>query len=260
MSVGEEGTIVDDHQNLPSEVRDNLERYVISKHDEVIRGLRALSLKPDPLTLFFDGGKELFPTTVITVINKRDLVVFEPPVEEKVLQRLLERNRGTVVGTPGGVKIRFILSGISLAKFQGERVLVSPLPEIFYRFQNREFFRVHTPFINPVTISLTLQQRGALQVFRVTDMSCGGLRVDDTEHRLEVEIGQNFTPAVITIPNVHSFEVDLEVRNSFEITNKNGQAQHQVGFAFKNLRAGQESMIQNYVNHLQISALSGDHK
>ncbi|MBF0219299.1 MAG: flagellar brake protein [Gammaproteobacteria bacterium] len=250
-----ENELIDGHQKLTGEERDNLSQYLIKGQDEIIRSLRLLIRKPEPLTLFFDGGKRSFPTSVVQVISNRDLVVLERSVTDTHNDRLLELSRCTVVGQPQGVKIRFVLQGLSMAKFQNERVLIAPLPREYYRFQKREFFRVETPFLNPVRVQLTLESGLDLE-FRASDMSGGGLRLDDVNFSLEVETMQIISNCTIIIPDMLPFKCDLEVRNSYEIANKNGTRVHYVGCAFMNLRVGYESMIQNYLNHLQLAQRS----
>jgi len=243
---------VGNHQNPPSARQDNLERFRTHRKRDVVSNLLELSQRVEPLTILFEAGKHSFPTSIIDVISDQDLVIFERAGSAKMNDKLLVSERGTIIGQPDGVKVRFVLDPISASEHQGEQVLVAPVPSEHYRMQRRQFFRINTQILNPVMVTLKLPN-GEEASLRVGNLSSGGLRLDDVDNLLEYDVLDLLSDCTIQIPEASPLQVDLEVRNSYELTNKKGNQVHYVGCAFKNMLRDQESNIQNYINILQVA-------
>lgn len=211
-----------------------------------------LSRSVEPLTVLFDAGQQSFPTTIIDVISDNTSVVFERAGNEDLNNKVLSQQKVTVIGQPGGIKVRFILEQLSTAKYKGEKVFVAPLPREHYRMQRRSMFRIDTLIREPVTVTLTLPDQQEVSV-NVGNISSGGLRLDDADHVLEVETMQMLSACSIQIPDVEPFTIDLQVQNSYEKKKRNGKTVQCIGCAFKNLNADEEREIQNYINRLQLA-------
>jgi c-di-GMP-binding flagellar brake protein YcgR len=89
----------------------------------VVSNLLELSRTVEPLTILVDSGQHSFPTSVIDVISDNTKVVFERASSEDMNDKLLSLQKGTVIGQPGGIKVRFILEQISVAEHKGEITL-----------------------------------------------------------------------------------------------------------------------------------------
>jgi c-di-GMP-binding flagellar brake protein YcgR len=178
--------------------------------------------------------------------------VFERAGSEEVNKKLLSVQKGTAVGEPDGIKVRFFLEQISAAEYKGEPVFVALLPKEHYRMQRRQMFRVNTQIRNPVNVTLSLPD-GQEITLAVGNISSGGLRLDDVDHLLDCEVTQMLPGCRINFPDVEPFLIDLKVCNSYEVKKRKGVSVHYVGCEFVNIRASDESEIQNYINRLQLA-------
>lgn len=248
--------MAEDTDNQAGTQPDELDRYRTKKRSEVVSNLVELSRSVEPLTVLFDEGKHSFPTSVIDLIADNTEVVIERSSSQALNERLLRRKRGTVVGQPGGIRIRFVLEDIRAAEHEGEQVLIAPLPSEHYRMQRRRQFRIDTMFSNPVKVTLT-PPGGEEITLSAGNISAIGLRLDDVDRVLECSARQVLQGCTVQIPDMEPFQADLEVRNSYEKTGKNGKTVHYVGCKFKDLGAGHERDIQNYINLLQLSQRAG---
>lgn len=244
--------MTEDKKKPAAEQRDQLDQFLTRKRSEVVSNLLELSRTIEPLTILFDSGKHSFPTSVIDVISENTTVVFERASSKDMNDSLLSQKKGTVIGQPGGIRVRFLLEQISAAEHNGEKVLVAPLPKEHYRMQRRQLFRIDTQIRNPVKVTITLPNEETLTL-TVGNISSGGLRLDDVDNILECEARQVLAGCSIEIPDVEPFLIDLEVQNSYEKIKPKGNSVHYVGCGFENLRANHEREIQNYINSLQIA-------
>ena len=170
--------MAENNQNSTGVQRDNLDQFLTHKRSEVGSNLLELSRTIEPLTILFDSGQHSFPTSVIDVISDNTKVVFERASREDMNDKLLSLQKGTVVGQPGGINVRFLLEQLSAAEYKGEKVLVAPLPKEHYRMQRRRLFRINTQIRNPVKVTFTLPNEEEI-TFTVGNISSGGLRLDD---------------------------------------------------------------------------------
>lgn len=242
--------MAENNDNPANGQRDKLDQFLTRNRSEVVSNLLELSRTIEPLTILFDSGKHSFPTSVINVISENTEVVFECSGSEEMNTLLLSQSKGTVIGQPGGIRVRFLLEKISATQYEGETVFVAPLPKEHYRMQRRRLFRINTQMSNPVQITFSLPN-GDEVTLHVGNISSGGLRLDDVDHVLTVEAKQILTACSIQIPDVEPFLVNLEVQNSYEENKKNGKSVHCVGCVFTDLSASHEREIQNYINSLQ---------
>lgn len=230
---------------------DSLERYRTRRKSDVVSNLLDLSRTIEPLTILFNAGKDSFPTSIIGLINDNQTVVFERAASDAVTQKLLGFKKGTVIGQPEGIKLRFLLENIEAAEHEGEKVLVAPLPTEHFRMQRRGQFRIDTLIREPVTITVTPPGSEAEVVLTAGNISSGGLRLDDVDHQLQCKARQVLKDCTLAIPEVAPFPVDLEVRNTYEKSRSSGKSVHYIGCLFEKLTADQERAIQNYINNLQ---------
>ncbi|MGI9317172.1 MAG: flagellar brake protein [bacterium] len=229
---------------------DELDRFLTQRKSEVVSSLLELSRTIEPLTILFDSGKHSFPTSIIALDSDDTEVVFEPAASDEMNARLLRHKKGTVIGQPDGIRVRFLLEPITAAEYKGEKVLVAPLPKEHYRMQRRQLFRIDTLINDPVTVTLRLTT-GEQVTLTVGNISSGGLRLDDADHVLECESGEVLKDCSLHIPDLEPFLIDLVVHNCYEKKKKSGTLAHYVGCGFQNLRPNHELDIQKYINGLQ---------
>ncbi len=227
------------------------EEYILRSRDQVISVLKELSKRPDIVTAYFGGGKHHMLTAVLAVLPERDLAVLDIGPEETLNRRAQAAERLVCVTKHDGVAVRFSLSGLSRAKFQGREVFAAPLPESVLRLQRREFFRVHVPLMNPVTCRIPCPDGGTLTL-NVSDISVGGIGLIDPTFRIEPIPTTVLEQCYLTIPDFDSFNVDLEIRSAHRLRQRDGNEVNRIGCRYAHLAPDKLVIIQRYINKLQI--------
>lgn len=225
------------------------EKYLLKSRDAVVMSLLDLSKKPDLVTAYYDNGEQSIMTTVVDVLPERDLVIMEFGPNRDSNRKLLDAGHTTCMSRHHDIDIRFTLSGLRNAKYKGQQVFAAPIPDTLLRLQRREYFRVHTPLMNPVTCRFDNGDNGELTL-PLADISIGGLAMVDAEQRFGMEQGAQLEPCSLTFPDTEDeIELSLEVRAVFLY---GPQKVQRIGCAYHDLGASDSHFIQRYINHLQI--------
>lgn len=236
-----------------SRSEEDLARYRVESKLDIVRVLREIARDTTMVSAFFNEGRNQTITTIIKVIPEKDLLVLEKSQGEHDKQLMLASPKIDFEGRPNQVLVRFRVDGLTAAKFNGDSVFVTRLPDYIYRVQRREFFRISTSVIDPLTCHIPLiKQRDSLEL---ADISVGGLSLNDPDFIFPdqiIELFNKINNCVLHIPEHGDIRVNLELRNIFTRTIKGKEIQR-IGFAYVNLNAGQMTIIQRYINRLQIA-------
>ncbi|MFK7975484.1 MAG: flagellar brake protein [Halioglobus sp.] len=233
-------------------INDNLDQYRTRAKREIVSNLLDLSRSIEPLTILFDSGKQSFPTTIIAVISDNTEVVIERASREELNQKLLTLNKGTVIGQPEGIRLRFLIEDIRADEYEGESVLITPIPKEHYRMQRRRYFRIDTLIRAPIKITIAPPDKPEFTL-SVGNISTGGLRLDDPGQELTCKAGEILRGCTLKIPDVEPFSIDLRVSGSYTKKKSNGHVIHYAGCEFRELNRKQEHEIQKYINTVQLA-------
>lgn len=232
------------------------EKYLLTSRSDVITTLNDLSKKPDLITAYYNRGHGSMITTVVEVLPERDLVILECGPDAHNNEQLLATGSTTCLSKHNEIDIRFQLHNLRSARLHGQQVFAAPIPETLLRLQRREFFRVHTPLMNPITCRFEDEITGKLELaleLPLGDISLGGLSMIDTAHQFHGESGTLLERCILTFPDdSEEIEVTLEVRGVFMHNRNETQQIRRIGCAYTNLGTDKSSFIQRYINHLQI--------
>jgi flagellar brake protein len=227
------------------------ERYTLREPAAIARALQELAKRPEIITAWFNNDSESIMTTVIDVMGDRNLVVFEPGDDEESNQRLLQSNRMVCLTSQEGIKVRFIVENLRAARLKGQMVIAADMPNIVFRIQRRDFFRVHTQGRHPVTCSL-VTMAGQMRRYAVADVSCGGIGIA-IDRLFDYSVGDTISDCTLIIPNEGKIIVDLVVRN---ILTRGGR---RAGCSFKELSMKQSAILQRFIHRLQVEQNTSDY-
>jgi c-di-GMP-binding flagellar brake protein YcgR len=232
------------------------EKYLLKSRNDVVKTLIELSKKPDLITASYNQGRDSIITTVVDVLQDRDLVIIEYGPDSDKNRKLLAAGSTTCLSKHNDIDIRFQLSGLRSAQYHGQHVFAAPIPETLMRLQRREFFRVHVPLENPLTCRIVHEKLGELEL-PLADISVGGLCLLDAEHYLANEKRERLEKCTLLFPNNGGeLEVELEVRGIFVYDKKKGKKVQRLGCVFIDLSPEQSRFIQRYITLLQIQEKS----
>jgi c-di-GMP-binding flagellar brake protein YcgR len=228
------------------------DKYLLKGRDDIVHTLLEVSKKPDIISAYFDQGRETLITTVITVIQERGLVLLEFGPSKKKNKQLLEHGRMNCVTKHDSIDIRFRLTELRMARYRGQPVIAAPLPESVLRLQRREYFRVHTPLIDPL-ICRTRDNEGGLLELPLVDISIGGLCLMDDQHALQPDPRTILEGCTLIFPHkAGEIDVDLEVRSILMQGKEDALQFQRIGCAFVDMSNHNSNFIQRYINRLQL--------
>ena len=87
--------------------------------------------------------------------------------------------------------------------------------------------------------------------FSLVDISCGGVAILDDQHALNIAVGTRYNDCEVDLPGVGLLAVNLEIRNSQDLTLLNGRTTRRVGCAFLNLSSRTLATVQRYIMKLE---------
>jgi c-di-GMP-binding flagellar brake protein YcgR len=230
----------------------NAEQYLLWSRPEIMRVLRDLAKKPEIITAWFDGGGRYFLTAVLGVLPEQGLVVFDCASDERTNELALNAERLVCVTRQDHITVRFSVSGLQKARFQGRSALAAPLPESVYRPQRREYFRVVTPTVNPLRVHIPQEQGEWL--LPVVDLSCGGVGIYDPRNEFPAEPGHAFRDCRLDLPGFGQIGFNLQVRNIIQVRQLEGVAIKRIGCQFEGLAIDANALLQRYLHKLQLEA------
>lgn len=233
------------------------DRFLLTSKFAINNVLLDLGKRPEIITAYFNHGKEYILTAVLGVMPDRDLLVLDYGAVESQNRRLLEYGRATCVTRHESISIKFSCEILQTARFQGRQAFAARLPETLYRKQQREFFRVALPRINPYRCHLDVPGYGSFSL-NVCDISVGGLSLIEPDLKFDPEIGTLLPGCRAELGDNETFTVDLKVRNTLLITQNDGKQVRRIGCSFEGLLVDKSAQIQRLIHKIQLEQKAKD--
>ncbi|MCL2829562.1 MAG: flagellar brake protein [Betaproteobacteria bacterium] len=245
--------------SLELERNDLYSDYMLYSRTEILFILRSLIKQRALITVFFDHGRNLLPTSLLAITAQDSTLIFDRSHNEDLNQRLLFAEHPIFTASLDRVKIQFRVDRLTEAVFEGRPAFQGALPEALLRLQRREFFRLLIPVSAPVLCKIPPQEPAAeaqdspaqaemkLMEFFVADISGGGIGLTVPENQSkQLPIGAMFSGCQMNLPGEGVITATLEVRNSFSVTTPRGFFRR-VGCQFVDLPGTQMALIQRYI-------------
>jgi c-di-GMP-binding flagellar brake protein YcgR len=146
------------------------------------------------------------------------------------------------------IRIVFDCSAVRDVNYQGEAALTLDVPDRVIRLQRREFYRVVTPVVYPVLVSIsTLKVEGEPVTLSLADISCGGICLLDNQLLLGANVGRVFANCRIDLPDFGVITTGLQVRNTATTALLNNRTSSRLGCQFVDISRPHLAMVQRYV-------------
>lgn len=215
--------------------------------------LRDIMKRNTLVTVYFDQGNDFILTSILAIDAENNEMVVDYGIDEKFNQSVLRAKRITFVTSQNRIKVEFACNNIKKTHFDGNDAFVVSLPDSLVRMQRRNFFRITTPTVNPLKCVIPLPADGESDTAEVTllDISCGGIAVIDHHPNISFDPGTIFENCQISLPSVGIIIANIQVKNTYEITLRNGLACKRAGCEFIRLPANTQAMIQRYIIKLE---------
>jgi serine/threonine protein kinase len=231
--------------------------YWVRRPREIVRILTQLGREVATLTLHFNSNKDFLVTSILGVVPERNILILDEGPDPRINARLLEVGAGTCRTEHLHIRVRFDCQKLAHARYKGRSAIACPLPDsLFYR-ERRQFFRVTASYVEPPICCVPVARTSGVE-FAVRDISVGGLRLREIDERLDAAAltRRELLGCRLHLPGFAELKVDLQIRSFRQEQRKDGQALQNIGTMFINTSPARSSLIQRYVNKIQIAQIA----
>jgi c-di-GMP-binding flagellar brake protein YcgR len=236
---------------------EDLSKYRLSTIKEIERAFKELIITREMVTVRSADGHTSLLTTVLDILPTKGMFVFDMGQDQQINHRIEQSKRLYFDSSPHHVEIRFSSEKAVTARYLGESVFAAPIPPYLYRVQRREFFRVDTPIINPITCQIP--GHSGAKIYELFDISIGGLGINDPHYQIDNDLSafDIIEECILHIPEFGDVRVDLEIRSIYE-KRRGIKTMRRLGFAYKELSNIHMTAIQRYINRRQLEKRAHD--
>ncbi len=230
--------------------------YQVHSRREIIGLLRAMQERNQLVSMQADGGAEAVVTSVLEVDEEAGLVVVDRAPSNLVNQRIIDSDNVSFETVLDNIRILFFASKVRECLYENLPALYIPIPGSMVRLQRREHYRVPTPVANPLRCTIHIPPDdtglgGTTVVVTLKDISGGGIGVVDEKKLLDNTIGRIYKGCRIDIPGGTVITVDLQIRNSHDLTLSSGKSIRKLGCMFVDLPKQMLTAVQRYITKLE---------
>jgi c-di-GMP-binding flagellar brake protein YcgR len=95
------------------------------------------------------------------------------------------------------------------------------------------------------------EQKHRFHEITVMDISIGGVALVCTEDSVELKPGRAYLNCEIELPEIGTIIATIEVKNTFEVTDRNGEVKRRAGCVFIKPDGKTTILLQRYVAQMQ---------
>jgi c-di-GMP-binding flagellar brake protein YcgR len=239
----------------PENLSDDLSPYQVHSRREIISLLRNIGEQKQLINMLGNRGGAAIVTSILDVDDAGGTVTMDCAQREQINAQLLASDNLSFETALEQIRILFFSGRIEECDFDGAPALRIALPATLIRLQRREYYRVPTPQLNPVSCSITIPQEASDALRAVTvvlqNVSGGGIALLDEHGLLDQTIGKTYRNCRIDLPGGTLVVATLQVRNVQEIRLANGKHVRRLGCLFVDLPHAMMAAIQRYITKLE---------
>ena len=229
--------------------------YLLYSRSEILFLLRSVLQKKSMLTVYFDGGRSFFLTSLLSISDDGNWLYFDVSNEQAVNRNALAASKLMFTTMLERVKIQFSVGRIQEVPAGTRKAFACELPTTLLRLQRRQHFRLSTPIAAPIKcLFVAPRPEGGSAELALTllDISGGGvgLMVPDNQSEL-FKIGNVYAGCQINLPNEGKVVTGLCVRNIFPVSTKSGTHFTRVGCEFVELPSAHLNWVQRYITRVE---------
>lgn len=233
----------------------NFSEYLLYSRSEILFVLRSVMQKKCMLTVYFDGGRSFFLTSLLATSDDGNWLYFDVSNDAAINKNALLANKLMFTTMLEKVKIQFSVGGFQEVPAGNRKAFACRLPETLLRLQRREHFRLSTPVATPLKCELRAPNPGGGEeelVLTLLDISGGGVGLMAPDNHAPLfQPGNTLSACKIDIPDEGKVVTGLCVRNVFPVTTKNGSHYTRVGCEFIDLSGSHLNWVQRYITKVE---------
>ena len=237
------------NRGLPSPESESAdyEKYQVYSRIEMLSLLREMMGGRNPMTIYFNQGEDFIVSQVLAVNPEFEELILDFGPDQSANQRLLKSSRLVIVTFLEHIKIQFTAQLAESTNFKGEPAFRIRLPDSMIRLQRRNFYRVETPRVDPLTCYVPLPDHpdGGVTI-KIYDLSVGGLGLVTAPSDVWLIKGMTFMNCKLHIPDHGEVITGLEIRHVEDLKNTT-TPQQKIGCQFVGLPAQMVTVLQRYI-------------
>ena len=228
--------------------------FRISSKMEMQLILQSLMDKGTCIALFYGRDQHFIQATLLDVNEHGMWLDIGPlPAENKPL--LLD-GKITFVSVSQRIKIQFAGRNIETDLFDNNEAFYLKLPDYLLRIQRRDFFRTPIPAATIIKCIVPVHPENpdapaVMRSIPIVDISGGGIGLLCDGDEATLLPYKTFPDCQISIPDVGTLTVFIEVRNSISFITHGKVAHKRVGCRFIQLDNRMNNLLQLYIARLQ---------
>ena len=233
---------------------DDYSKYLLYSRTEILFVLRSALQKGCMLTVYFDAGRRFFLSALLSLSDDGNWLYLDQGSDAATNQRALAADKLLLTTVLDKVKIQFTLAGLQLSQSGDRAIFAARIPETLLRLQRREYFRLPTPIVNPLTCLMNVVLvDGSLATADATvvDISGGGVGLQlPAGLNAKFDVGTLIPDCKISLPDEGLLVMSLCVRNCFN-AGRPGHEHLRLGCEFVDLAGTRLTMIQRYITRIE---------
>ena len=229
-------------------------RYTQRDRGEIRRMLRRLSTEQTPVLMVGGGEGDVLHTTVLDLSDDERSLFLEWGPDDATSERVIGAGTVSCQAEVDQVRLHFAIVP-TVGRLQYRKVFRATVPELVFRVQRREYYRLPIDGADGVVCALVLPHpdgQARSTVVPLVDLSGGGLsfRVPlpiGAQLRLHVELAR----CTLTLADAGGLSTRVAVRNLTKVTEDDGTAWVRVGAQFLDLRVGHIAQVQRFIGFIE---------
>ncbi len=234
---------------------DDLNPFKIHSRREIVGLLRTLCERRQMINMLANHDGASIVTSILDIDETAGTVIIDCAQRERINERMLASDNISFETTLEQIQILFFVGGVSTCEHDGAPALLIDLPVSVIRLQRREFYRVPTPVVSPVSCTIAITQDTGVEARPVRmvlqNVSGGGIALLDENAVLDRTIGRVYRNCSIDLPGGTLVVASLEVRNAQQLRLASGKHVWRLGCLFVNLPNPMMAAIQRYISKLE---------
>ena len=230
---------------IQAQDQDEAARFTLDNEADILRALDDMARMKVQVTLFAEPDLHL-ASEVLSLDREAGVALFDFSGDSEANELLLDGRAVDFVGEVRGVKVQFLSRVTGSREHEGFPAFEVPFPDKLLRLQRREFYRLALRGNERVPCWLE-GGRGGYKV-DIVDISGGGIGLLDANPGVRLEEGMRLMGCEIELPELGIVYVDLEIRNAYEVTLKNGAKGMRAGCAFLNLPPRLNNRLERFIH------------
>jgi len=225
--------------------------FIIHNPKEILSVLRDVSVHKSRVALYFNDDNSMVLTLLLAVDETGVWVDAAPsPMDNRHIER---SSRIVFVSTHNQAKVQWVSTETSQCIYENSSAFFLPLPKKLLRLQRRDYYRLLTREPEALTCLIRPLPEQAHIHHKVTvmDISIGGIALVCKEDGVDLQAGMQYQNCEIDLPDIGTINATIEVKNTFEVTARNGNVSRRAGCVFVKPSGEVSKMLQRFVAQMQ---------